>query len=112
MVKSVINGDLAVVSRWFDDNKLVLNPEKCKCIILPKSYPSDLSFSINDVQVPIVDHLELLGVTIDNSLNFSEHIGKITKKVGKQLDVLRRLKNMLSIPSKMCLYNSYVMSYF
>ena len=36
VVKSVINGDLAVASRWFDDNKLVLNPEKCKCIILPK----------------------------------------------------------------------------
>ena len=52
VVKSVINGD----RRWFDDNKLVPNPEKCKCIILPKSYPCDLSFSINDVQVPIVDH--------------------------------------------------------
>ena len=25
VVKSVINGDLAVASRWFDDNKLVLN---------------------------------------------------------------------------------------
>ena len=66
MAKSVINGDLAVASRWFDDNKLVLNPEKCKCIILSKSYPSGLSFSINDEQVPIVDHLDLLGVTIDN----------------------------------------------
>ena len=83
MTKSVINGDLAVASRWFDDNKLVLNPEKCKCIILRKSYPGDLSFSINDVQVPIVDHLDLLGVTIDNKLNFSKHIAKITKNVGK-----------------------------
>ena len=35
-----------------------------------KSSPSDLSFSINDVQFPIVDHLDLLGITIDNSLNF------------------------------------------
>ena len=66
LVKSVINGDIAVASLWFDDNKLVLNPEKCKGIILRKSYPGDLSFSINDVQVPIVDHLDLLGVTIDN----------------------------------------------
>ena len=112
VVKSVINGDLAVSSRWFDDNKLVLNPEKCKCIILPKSYPWDLSFSISDVQVPAVDYLELLGVTIVNSLNFSKHIGNITKKVGNQLDVLRRLKNTLSVSWKMCLYNSYVMSHF
>ena len=66
VVKSVINGDIAVASLWFDDNKLVLNPEKFKGIILRKSYPGDLSFSINDVQVPIVDHLDLLGVTIDN----------------------------------------------
>ena len=53
----------------------MLNHEKCKCIILPENYPCDLSFSISDVQVPIVDHLELLGVTIDNSLNFSKHTG-------------------------------------
>lgn len=42
VVKSVINGDLIVAKRWFDDDKLVLNPEKCKCIILPKTYPRDL----------------------------------------------------------------------
>ena len=91
VVKSVINGDLAVAKRWFDDNKLVLNPEKCKCIILPKTYPCELSFSISDVQVSIVDHLELLGVTIDNSLNFNKHSSKIIKKIGNQLDVLGSL---------------------
>ena len=112
MVKSVINGDLAAASRWFDDNKLVLNPENCKGIILPKNYPCDLSFSIIDEQVPIVDHLELLGVAIDVSLNCSKHIGKITEKVGNRLDVFGRLKNTLSTSSKMCLCNSYVMSYF
>ena len=112
MVKSVINGDLAAAGRWCDDNKLVLNPEKCNCIILPKNYPCDLSVSISDVQAPIVDHLELLRVAIDNSLNFSKHIGKITEKVKHRLDILGRLKNTLSTSSKMCLYNSYVMSYF
>ena len=30
------------------------SPEKCKCIILPKNYPCDLSFSISDVQVAIL----------------------------------------------------------
>ena len=85
MVKSVINVDLAVVIRCFDDNKLVRNPEKCNRIILPKNYPCDLSFSISDVQVPIVVHLELLGVAIDNSLNFSKHIDKNTEKSWKSV---------------------------
>ena len=61
------------------------------------------------MQVPIVD---LLGVTIDSLLNFSKHVAKITKKVGRQFDVLSRLKNMQSISTKICLYNSNVMSYF
>ena len=96
-ILSVINGDLVVASRRFDHNNLVLNPVKCKFIILSKSYTSDLSFSINDVQVPIADHWDLSGVTIVNSLNFSKQIAKITKQVRKQIDVLSRLKNMLSI---------------
>ena len=101
VAKSVIDGDFAVASRRFGNNKLVLNPEKCKCVIPPKNYRCDLSCCISDVQVAIVDHLELLGVTVDNSLNFSKHIGNITKKVGNQLDVLSRLKNLLSTSSKM-----------
>ena len=96
------------MSRWFDDNKLVLNPEKCNYIILAKNYP----LSICDVRVGKGDHLELLGVSIDNSLNFSKHIGKITEKAGNRLDVLGRLKNTLTTFSKMCLYDSYVMCYF
>ena len=40
VVKSVINGDITVVSRWFDDNKLVLNPvlnffQKAILVIFP-----------------------------------------------------------------------------
>ena len=63
-------------------------------------------------KLTVVDHLELLGVTIDNSLNFNKHISKIIKKVGNELDVLGRLKNTLSFLLKMCLYNSFLMSYF
>ena len=45
-----------------------------------KNYPCDLSFSICDFQAPVVDHLELLGVAINKSLNSGKLIGKITKK--------------------------------
>ena len=54
----------------------------------------------------MVDHLELLGESIDNSLNFSKHISKITEKVENRLDVLGSLKNTVTTLSKMCLYNS------
>jgi len=53
-----------------------------------------------------------LGVVIDNFLLFDKHVTKITKKVGKQLDVLCRFKKILSSSTKLCLYNSFIMSYF
>ena len=48
----------------------------------------------------------------DNSLNFGKHITKISEKAGKELDVLCRLKNILSFRTKLCLYNSFIMSHF
>ena len=75
----------------------MFNPRNVNIFFFQKYYPCDPPVSINDVEVPAIDHLELLDVTIDNSFNFSKHIGKITKKVGNQLDVLSRLKNTLSV---------------
>ena len=60
----------------------------------------------------VLDTVDLFGLTLDNSLNFGKQITKISKKVGKQLDVLCRLKNILSFRTKLCLYNSFIMSHF
>ena len=64
------------------------------------------------VALPLLDTVDLFGLTLDNSLNFGKHITKISKKAGKQLDVLCRLKNTLSFRTKLCLYNSFIMSHF
>ena len=63
-------------------------------------------------KIPCVDHLELLGVIIDNSPLFDEHVTKIIKKVGKHLDVLCRFKKILSSSTELCLYSLFIMSYF
>ena len=51
---------------------------------------------------------------LDNSLSFGKHIGKISKKVGKQQDTFSRLKNILSfsnIVPQSTLCNSFIMSH-
>ena len=64
------------------------------------------------VAVSLVDAVDLLKITLNDSLNFRKHNTKISKKVGKQLDVLCRLKNIKSFRTKLCLYNSFIMSHF
>ena len=60
---------------------------------MPESKSSDIKICSDDINVDVIDKVELLGVIIDNKLHFKDHISKIAKKVGKQLDVLSRLKN-------------------
>ena len=71
-----------------------------------------LSLFAEGVALPLLDTVHLFGLTLDNSLNFGKHIAKIRKKVGKQQDVLCRVKNILSFRTKLCLYNSFIMSHF
>ena len=53
----------------------------------------------------------MLGLHLDNNLNFDVHISKLCKKAGNQIGVLARLCNALDEPSKMLLYNSFIECY-
>ena len=112
VVEHVVNKELVVVCEWFRNNKMILNPEKCKALVLSRKPNVKLSLFAEGVALPLLDTVDLFGLTLDNSLNFGKHITKISKKVGKQLDVLCRLKNILSFRTKLCLYNSFIMSHF
>ena len=112
VVEHVLNKELVVVCEWFRNNKMILNPEKCKALVLSRKPNVKLSLFAEGVALPLLDTVDLFGLTLDNSLNFGKHITKISKKVGKQLDVLCRLKNILSFRTKLCLYNSFIMSHF
>ena len=112
VVEYDINKELAVVFEWFCNNKIILNPEKCKALVLSRKPNVRLSLFAEGVALPLLDMVDLFGLPLYNSLNFGKHIMKISKKVGKQLDVLCRLKNILSFQTRLCLYNSFILSRF
>ena len=47
-------------------------------------------FKCEESQFPIPNTMELLGVTIDEKLNFEKHIVKICRKVSQQIAALKR----------------------
>ena len=68
---------------WFGNNKMILNPKKCKTLVLARKPNVKLSLFAEGVALPLVDAVDLFGLTLDDSLNFGKHITKISKKVGK-----------------------------
>ena len=69
-----------VVCEWFRNNKMILNPEKCTALVLSQKPKVKLSLFAEGVASPLVDRVDLFGLTLNDSLNFGKHITKISKK--------------------------------
>ena len=83
VVEHALDKELVVVCGWFRNNKMILNPRKCKTLVLARKANVKLSLFAEAVALPLVDAIDLYGLTLDDSLNFGKHITKIRKKVGK-----------------------------
>ena len=90
----------------------MINNSCCKVMVVSNNHTDNLMFVIDGKPIPRVYSLDLFGIVIEISVCFSEYISKIVKKVGKQIDVLSRFKNILSSSTKMCLYESFISPHF
>ena len=98
--------------KWYASNLLKGNLSKYQTMTLkPKSTASDISLHFQGNTVETSDCLKLLGVTIDDQLNFNTHINEICKKASQRLGVMMRLKKLIPTNAKLTLYKSAILPY-
>ena len=74
--QNILQDNLNNASNWFNSNKLVVNPNKSNVILIgPKSKVRDdtVFVTLNGVQIQQSKEITLLGLQIDNNLNFHSH---------------------------------------
>ena len=88
-VKQILeqNSDKAI--QWFKENYMKLNTDKCKVIICGKKNET-VSIKVGNSEISEEDSVKLLGIKIDNKLNFDKHISKIIKKANSKITVIQR----------------------
>ncbi|CAB3983664.1 Hypothetical predicted protein [Paramuricea clavata] len=65
-----------------------------------------------DVQIIInTNHIRLLGVDIDESINFTYHISELCKKTSRKVGVLMRLRNLIPGSAILTIYKSSILPY-
>ena len=52
---------------------MITNPNKYQAMILGNTNHS-LSFRVNNINIPVKDDIDLLGVNIDKNLQFNSHL--------------------------------------
>ena len=99
---------------WFTKNEMIINPDKFQAIILDKkkSNLTNIPLSIDNQTIESVSSVELLGIHLDDKLNFNLNISNICRSPANQLNALIRLKSYLSFNAKRVLINSYIISNF
>ena len=101
------------VTRWSEENRLPLHPDKRKELRISFSQePIALDqVTVNGKEIQLVDNAKLLGVRISNNLIWNAHIKEVIRKARKRLYYFVQLKRArLPVEDLVLFYTSCVRS--
>ena len=112
---SLENEELAGMNQWFTSNKRSANAKKTKYFFHKTSKKDDISLVLP--KLTIRNHIErkelikILGLLLDENLNWKEHIIYTYNKIAKTLGLLCKARPFLDRDALLALYYSYIETY-
>ena len=90
---------------------MVLNPGKCHFLTLGFNEPFP-DFSFKNTIIKNVTGIKILGILIDNNLNFKSHMKKVCEKTNQKISELARISKLTTTIQRKKLINSIINSQF
>ena len=108
----VVDNICIEVSEWFRANFLSINVSKT----YTQHYTTSLTeFSVhvklNNLPVKEKQSIRYLGVIIDKSLKFRDHIDHISRTIGRNIGMISRIRYFIDNKTAHLLYNSLILPY-
>ena len=114
-VNKNLQKEIMLASEWVNENKLKLNVSKTKCLMLDSKHALrsnfKLSLSLNDTEIEQVREAKLLGVTIDETLSWTSHIGSIVTRMSRGISIIKNSASLLDESSLKIVIQSLVLSH-
>ena len=79
---------------WFYNNNLISNAEKSNLMVSSKK---NLEIQVSCCSIRNEDSVKLLGIHLNNDLNFNYHVNQLCKKASKKLHGLTRIAKYMDI---------------
>jgi hypothetical protein len=114
-VELLVNIELKKISNWFKFNSLTLHPNKSKYLV--HSRDKLITLKLDGITLQRSGYglqeesVKLLGVEIDENLDWKCHISSVIKKISKGNYILWRINKKLNIGMKKTIYESFVRSH-
>lgn len=113
-----MNLELINLSNWLNANKLSLNIAKTEFMIIGSRQrlltqdDVDINISVEGKQINRVNNTKSLGLRIDDSLCWDNHITDISKKISSGINALKRISLFMSKNTVMKVYNGLIEPHF
>ena len=102
LLKETLQNEAEIAIQWFKDNFMNVNPGKFQAmeIIRFGKMENKHEMYIENKKIASEHSVKLLGIEIDNQLNFDNHVSTLCKKAGSHLNAIGRLRKYIGFPEK------------
>ena len=108
---AILENESETVIKWFKQNRMTVNLDKIQAIVLGRHKQKEkINLNINGAEIK--GQNSVIGVEIDNELNFNNHISIICKKARNKINTISRIQSFLVRKEKEALVNTFVYSDF
>ena len=101
--------ETSTVINWFHINEMKSNNDKCHLMVTNND---NVTITIGNSSIETSNTIELLGIIIDNKLNFNDHISNLLKKGNQKLHALARISKYLDKDKLRIVMKTFIQSQF
>ena len=109
-VITTLERNMSILSTWFSDNYLKMNVDKCHLLVA--KHTDEVIMQIGQEIIKGEKSVKLLGIKIDNKLDFEEHVTDLCKKASNKLQALTRIASFVDTAKLRCLMKAFIESQF
>ena len=114
-IKKVLSQDLCTVSKWLQENELVLNLKKGKTEVMLFDTKKRLNQQEREIEINYqsqhinnTNNYKYLGVQLDPSLNMQEHFNSICRKASSCIPLLKKIRPFITDLATLRIYQALI----
>ena len=112
VLQKELENDCARAVQWFAENQTTANSGKFQRILLSRHNIETFNINIGNNIISRHNILKILGITLDEKLNFNEHIRNICQTSSRQINALRRISKILNQQCREKVYKNFINANF
>ena len=110
------NQELQCVSEWLEDNNLVLNISKTKCVLFTSQRHKErdciLNLNLLGKSISCETTFKYLGVVFDNFMTWKAHADYVCRRVASRVSILGRVGSFVAKEAETLVHKALVLPLF